>query len=190
MNETRLMLEPRKDSPIENIIAHYVDEREIQLTALEVKLKERYEAAFTMLIEKDSILSVVKKMQKLYNISPATAYRDLRAAELIFGTVKKFDKEAWRFIQIERKRKLIKKAIKAGELELAARLERDIDKIIDFNKEEAAFNIDKLKAMNIEITLSSGTEKMLSNLFKKGVVDLNDMPAYDTEFEELDNESK
>ena len=116
MSETRLMKQPRKDSPIENIIASYLDEREIDLTPNELKLKTRYEAAFTMLIEEDSLIDTVTKLEKLYNISKATAYRTIQASETIFGSVKKFNKDAWRFIQVERKRKLINKAITADNL--------------------------------------------------------------------------
>ena len=188
MSETRLMKQPRKDSPIENIIASYLDEREIDLTPNELKLKTRYEAAFTMLIEEDSLIDTVTKLEKLYNISKATAYRTIQASETIFGSVKKFNKDAWRFIQVERKRKLINKAITADNLELAAKLERDIDNLLQFDKDDALFDPRKLEALTINITLPRSTQSALRALISKGVVDLNNLEAEDISHEDVTTE--
>ena len=187
--DTRLMKQTRKDSPIENIIASYLDEREIDLTPKELEMKTRYEAAFTMLIEEDSLIATVIKLENLYDISKATAYRTIQAAESIFGTVKKFNKDAWRFIQIERKRKLITKALTAENLELAAKLERDIDNLLQFDKEDALFNPKKLEALIINVTLPRSTQSALRSLMSKGVVDLNNFEAEDIPYEDVTTEN-
>lgn len=184
----QLMAQPRKDSSIENIIASYLDERNIELTPFEAEKKQQYEAAFTMLIDNSSIIDTVLKIEQLYNVSKATAYRIISGAETIFGNVKKFDKEAWRYIQIERKRRLIDFAIKDKNFELAAKLERDIDNLIGFDKEESQFNPDKLKAQIYEISLPNAVQKAIMAMLKKGPVDLNSFEAEEIPFEDLKNE--
>lgn len=181
----KLAAQTRKESPIENILASYLDERSITLTPAEEELKERYEVCYNMMIDKHSLLGTVKKMMRKYNISQATVYRDMQAAELIFGSVRKFDKDAWRFIQIERKRRLIKKAEKAGEYEVAARLERDIDRLIDFSAEDPKFNPDKLKNLEITVQISKPIESALMKVISKGVVDFNEFEAEDIPHEDV-----
>lgn len=186
----QLMKQTRKDSALENIMASYFDERGITLTEHEEEKKQQYEAAFTMLVDDASIINTVLKLEQIYNVSKATAYRIIANAETIFGSVKKFNREAWRYIQIERKRQIIALALVENNLELAAKLERDIDNLIGFDKEEATFNPDKLKAQKNEITVPKSMEKLIMDLLSKGSVDLNSMPAEDIPYEDLSNENK
>lgn len=183
--DKRLMVKKRSELPIENILASYLDERNIELSPNEEKLKIRYETVFKMLIKKDSIFSTVKKHMKVFEVSMATAYRDIKAAESIFGAVKKFDKEAWRFIQIERKRKLIKMAMESNDYEVASKIERDIDNLIGFDKEDAIFNPEKLANMKITIGMPDWLIKAYKNNNNKGVVDLNDFEAEDIDYTEV-----
>jgi hypothetical protein len=190
MSKKRLMKRQRADTPVENIIAHYYDERAVELTPFEEDLKLRCETIYKKLIQKDSILDTIKVHMRFFNVSQATAYRDIKKAELIFGPINKFDKDFWRFIQIERKRNMIERAKAEGNLEVEAKLERDIDNLLDFDKDDSTFNRDKLKSMSVTVELPNATQKALDKLFKKGVVDLNDLEAEDTEFEEVENEQK
>lgn len=185
-----LMRQKRKDSALENIMASYFDERSIILTEHEQEKKKQYEAAFTMLVDDASIINTVLKLEQIYNVTKPTAYKIIANAETIFGSVKKFNREAWRYIQIERKRQIIALALVDNNLELAAKLERDIDNLIGFDKEEATFNPDKLKAQKNEITVPKSIEKHILSLLKKGSVDLNNIPAEDIPYEDLSNENK
>lgn len=183
--EKRPMRQIRKSNPVENIIAFYLDQRSVVLTEEEERLKERYKTAYLFLIEEDSLLDPVTKLMEMFGVCQATAYNYINEAQIVFGNVKKFDKEAWRFIQIERKRKMIARAKEDGNLEVEARLERDIDKLLDFDKDPAKFNPDKFKALQILMTLPRGVKPMLEKMFNKGVVDLNNVEAEDVEFEDL-----
>lgn len=184
--EKRKMLSIRKGNPIENIIASYLDERKIVLSEQEQELKIRYSAAFTMLI-KNSVLHTAKKLSKLYDVDLTTAYRYINNAETIFGSTRKFNKNAWRWIQIEKKQKIIKKLYekKKPDYALIARIEADIDKIIGFDKEENQFNLDKIAAMNITINVPKSTIASIKTMTTKGVVDLNN---YEAEAEDIDHE--
>ena len=70
-------------------------------------------------------------------------------------------------------------------LELAAKLERDIDNLIGFDKEESQFNADKLKAQQYEITVPKSMEKMIMALLSKGSVDLNNFAAQEIPYEDV-----
>lgn len=184
-NEKRLMKKKRSDLPIENIIAYYYDERSIELTPKEEEIRNRCESIYKKMIQKDSILQVIKVHMRFFDVSMTTAYRDIKQAQELFGSVNKFDKDFWRFIQIERKRNLIKRARQAGELEIELKAERDIDNLLDFDQEEANFNPEKLAAMNITVSMPDAVNKALQKLLKKGVVDLNDLEAEETDFEDV-----
>lgn len=189
-DDKRLMNQPRKDTPIENIIAHYMDERSVTLTEHEEELKERLKSAFMMLVDEDSVLSPITKLMDLYKVTRATAYNYLNQSQIIFGQAQKLDKEAMRVVQIERKRKMIARAKKEGNLEVEARLERDIDKLLDFDKDPEKYNPEKFKAMKFEFSVDNHTKKLLEKMYGKGTVDLNSVEAEDVGFEYVKDEEE
>lgn len=188
MSKERKMELARKDSSMENILASYFDERGVSLSENEEELKKRYEAAFTMLIDNGSIMETVMKLEQLYDVSKSTAYRYVNNSELIFGNVKKFHKDAWKYIQIERKRRYIELALQNNDLELVEKFERQIDNLIGFEKDDLMFNPKKLEAMNIEITMDPATQKAFKAIISKGVVDFNRFEAEDIPHEEVKDE--
>lgn len=177
------MLQKKKDTTIETIIAHYLDERKIKLTPVQVKIKQRCEAAFTMLIGSGGITHVVKKLMSLYKIDKVTAYRTIAQAEQIFGNVKKFNKDAWRFIQIERKRRHIEKCELENRMDLVIKLEEQIDKLLGFDKDDLAFDPEKINAQTYEIVMGKAYEAALMKEISKGVIDLNNLQAEDIDYE-------
>lgn len=190
MSDKRLMRKKRSKIPVENIIAHYMDERSIELSEKEKELQKRCESIYKKLIQKDSILDAIKVHMRFFKVSQATTYRDIRLAQQIFGPANKFDKNFWRFIQIERKRNMINRARIAGELEIEAKLERDIDNLLDFDKDESKFNPEKLMAMSVEISLSEHTINQIKKLSSKGVVDLNEFETEEIEYTEVKDEEE
>lgn len=187
MSEKRLMTQKSKENTLESIMAFYLDDRAIKLTPKQKEQKNRCEAAFTMLIENEGgVTRVVKKLCKLYGIDKATAYRTLNQAEFIFGSVKKFNKDAWRFIQIERKRRHIKSCIDAGKWELVVKLEDQIDKLIGFMEPDSAFDPDKIKAQSFDIVISKELEKAVLKSISKGSVDMNSFEAEDISYETVE----
>lgn len=182
----RLMKMKRSESSIENILASYLEERDVELTEKEQKTAGIYKAAFTMLIEDDSIVDTVKKLEKLYNISTATAYRMIANAETVFGNVKKFNKEAWRFIQIERKRRYIKECVKDRNYELVEKFEKQIDNLLGFDKDDLAFDINKIKAQDYEIVIARTQQILIDQILaQKNGVNMNVDDAIDIDFTEI-----
>ncbi len=93
------------DTHFENILAYYLDTdnpEEVKLKSLsktDQELKKRWETAFTALLEFRSPEDAVKRLMTLFGVSKATAYRDVQRCEMLFGSFKRFDKEAWRYIR-------------------------------------------------------------------------------------------
>lgn len=184
---TKLMTQTKKDNTLESIIAYYMDERAINLTEVQNKQRQRCEAAFTMLIGSDSITQVAGKLMKLYKINKSSAYRTINQAEMIFGSVKKFNKDAWRFIQIERKRRHIKNCKESGRWDLVVKLEEQIDKLIGFDQDDLAYDPEKLKAQSYDLKVSEAMQKALMDVIAKGPVDMNSLEAEEISYEELPN---
>lgn len=179
------MTQAKKDNTTESIIAHYMDERAIKLTPVQNKKRQMCEAAFTMMIGHDSITKVVQKLQGLYKIDKSTAYRIIHMSEAIFGNVKKFNKDAWRFIQVERKRRLITELTKQNRWDLVVKLEEQIDKIIGFDKDDLSFDPDKIKSQTYEINISDVMKRALMKAIGKGPIDMNNLEVEDIPHEEL-----
>ena len=71
---------------------------------------------------------------------------------------------------------------------MAAKLERDIDNLLQFDKDDALFDPRKLEALTINITLPRSTQSALRALISKGVVDLNNLEAEDISHEDVTTE--
>ncbi|QQV91413.1 hypothetical protein Leef1_47 [Polaribacter phage Leef_1] len=179
----RKMALARKDNSTENILASFFEERDIDLTPYEIDRKAKIEFTFKRIVDADSLFDPVDMIMRKYEMSLSSAYRLINETELIFGGVRKFNKEAWKFIQIERKRKIIGLALKDKNLELAAKLERDIDKILDFGKEEGVFDPDKIKTQNYDVVISEKQNALIEHfLNQKEKINMNLPETIDVDF--------
>lgn len=185
------------DTHFENILAYYMDDKtpeEIRLARLsetDKKLKKRWEAAFTMLLEFRSPEDAAKKLQSLFNVSKATAYRDVQRCEMLFGSFKRFDREAWRYISIERKHKLYQLALKDKDLELAYKIDKEIDKLLGLHEEESPIDLDKIAAQDYNIIMSNKQERLIKQILASGgAVNMNVDNTVEIDFEELKNTSE
>ena len=179
----------------ENILAYFLDDRPEEqslamLSEYELELKERWETAHISMIEFRSTEDTVKRLVKLYGISKPTAYRDVQNTEKLFGSFKRYEAEAWRYISIERKHKLYQLALKDKNLELAFKIDCKIDEIIGLDKEDPMVNLEKIQSNDYEIKLSQKQQLLIKQLFKKGLqgqgsVDMNVGPTIDIDFTEI-----
>lgn len=182
------------DRHFENVLAYYMDdsapeeERLAKLSDTDKELKKRWEAAFTSLLEFRSPEDAVKRLMNLFGVSKATAYRDVQRCEMLFGSFKNFNKEAWRYISIERKHKLYQMAIKEKDFELAYKIDKEVDKLLGLHEEDSPIDLEKIKAQNYDIIMSLKQERLVKQIMNqqknKGVVDMN-VGAVDIDFEEL-----
>lgn len=184
MSQTTLLA--AKDTHFENILASYLDEKKVTLTPLEEDMKQRWMAAFSLLLNFHSREQAVKVLQGQFpDISQATAYRDINRALALFGDVTKSQKEGWRYIIFEYNQKLFQMATKDKNLESMGKCLDRMIKLADLDKEDSQFNPDKLRAQMYEISLHPAVQKAFMTMINKGVVDLNNFEAQDTPFEDV-----
>lgn len=177
----------KTDTHFEAILASYMDDS-ITLTDFQKKMKERIKSAFTYMLNWRSRQQVAKLLIENFDISTATAYRDISMALRIYGDVNKADKEGMRFILIEYNHNLMQMAAKEKNLEVMGKCIDRSMKLVDFDKEDNLVNLEKLANMDIEIKLSKSSEKALQGMMNQGVVDLNNFEIEDVEYEDAEIE--
>jgi len=176
-----------KDTHFENVLASYLNEKEIKLSPVEEEMKQRWETAFSLLLNSKGREEAVKILKGKFNISLATAYRDINRALSLFGDITKSRKEGWRYIIFEYNQKLYQMAQKAQELQTMGKCLDRMIKLAELDKEESNFNPEKLQAQIYEIGVSKTVEKTLMAVLNKGVVDFNNY-AEEVSFEEVKDE--
>ena len=176
-----------KDTHFENVLASYLDETKIVLSPLEEEMKKRWETAFSLLLNWHGREQAVKILKEQFDISLATAYRDINRALSLFGDITKSRKEGWRYIIFEYNQKLFQMATKDKNLETMGKCLDRMIKLADLDKEDAVFNPEKLQAQVYEIGISKSVETVLKAVLSKGVVDFNNY-AEEVPFEEVKDE--
>ncbi len=195
MSETSLVANSG-DTHFENVLAYYLDDKRTEeqklalLSPFEIELKKRWEAAFQMMLEFRSQEDTVKKLVAVFGVSKATAYRDVKRTEMLFGSFKRFDKEAWRYIQIERKHKYLQIALKDKNMEMVYKFDQAIDKLLGLDKEDSPINLEKLESNDYEMVLSKKQAKLVNQILKNGgSVNMNVPDITEIDFEEVNDES-
>ena len=174
-----------KDSLYQRISASYIDEN-FQLLPAEEAVKTRLRHIHGLrLSNKYSKHQAIQIHIREMGVSQATAYRDYSWAMQIFGDIEKSDLQAERLILAERYWELYQRALKKDELEQARRALDSYKSLFNFDKEEKEINFEKITANEYHIKMSRKSAKMLRAALASGVVDFNDLPATDTDYEDI-----
>lgn len=191
MADTDLTL-TSKDTHFENVLAYYLNDKLSEeaklakLSDIEIELKKRWETAFMSMLEFRSQEDTVKRLVSLFGVSKATAYRDVQRTEMLFGSFKKLDREAWRYIQIERKHKYLQIALKEKNLEMVFKFDQAIDKLLGLDKDDSPIDLDKIKSQNYDIIMSQKQVRLVKQILGQGgVVNMNVSDTIEIDFEEL-----
>ncbi len=104
------------ESTFDKVKNYYLGNIEALPEAVEA-VRKRWQTAFTHKLEGGlkSDREVVEFLKKEYNISEAQAYRDIANANLLFGDVRKSNKECERYIASENAKAVFAKAMKMFE---------------------------------------------------------------------------
>ena len=174
-----------KDSLYQRISASYIDEN-FQLLPAEEAVKTRLRHIHGLrLSNKYSKHQAIQIHIREMGVSQATAYRDYSWAMQIFGDIEKSDLQAERLILAERYWELYQRALKKDELEQARRALDSYKSLFNFEKEEKEINFEKITANEYHIKMSRKSAKMLRAALTSGVVDFNNLPATDTDYEDI-----
>mgnify|MGYP003120132968 CR=1 FL=1 len=173
-----------QESHFEKVLASYLSD-DIELSPFQQDMKNRIKTAFSLLLNFRGREQAVKALVEQFDISTATAYRDIGNALKIYGDVNKASKEGMRYIIFEYNQTHLQLALKQKNLtEVGKSLDRMI-KLAELDKEESIVNLEKLANMDITITIGKKAEKAIVEQNSRGVVDLNDWTAEDTDFEDV-----
>ena len=177
-----------KDSLYQRISASYIDDS-FQLEPAEEAIKTRLRHIHGLrLSNKYSKHQAIQIHIREMGVSQATAYRDYSWAMQIFGDIEKSDLQAERLILAERYWELYQRALKKDELEQARRALDSYKSLFNFDKEEREINFEKITANEYHIKMSRKSAKMLRAALTSGVVDFNNLPATDTDYEDITDE--
>ncbi len=188
LKHTVLAIIASSDSHFEKILASFLNEGSVKLSPFQEDMKIRIKAAFTLLLNWKSREQASHFMQQQFGISQATAYRDIANALRIYGDVTKADKEGMCYLIIEYNQKTMQLAMQEKNLEQMGRCMDRMIKLAELDKDESLVNLEKLANMDIKITISKKAEAAIVAQNERGVVDLNNFEAEDTDFEEIEEE--
>ena len=144
--------------------------------------------SFSLLLNWHSREQACKVLMQQFDISQATAYRDIGNALKIYGDVNKSSKEGWRYVVMEYNQKLLQLATKEKNLSEMGRALDRMMKLAELDKEENLINLEKLANLDIEIKISKSSERALDKMSQSGVVDLNNFEIEDVEYEDVEIE--
>ena len=124
------------ETTLERVRMHYLSDNG-QLTAHEETVRQRWESAYSMLINQRGIEREAVKMQmKLHNISEVQAYRDVHDCLRCFGPVRGRDKQALRHMITEWAIEVMRKAEVKNDFKTVDRMFERIIKANNLDKEE------------------------------------------------------
>ena len=163
-----------KEGTYPRISASHIDES-IELTPAEQEIKARLRHIHALrMTNKYSKYQAIQIHMREMKVSQATAYRDYNWAMQIFGELDK----------VECYWQLYLKALKKGDLEQERKALDSYKSLFNFDKEEKEINFEKISAHEYHIKMSRKGMRMLREAIGTGVVDFNELPAEEIDYEE------
>jgi hypothetical protein len=181
----------RRDKPsdLDAIRDYYLSEGSRNprlLTEQQEKHRQRLVAIWTLLCEYHGEEQARTTHAKNANISDATAYRDLRDALQLFGSVRKAEKEGRRYILAEWASKTFQLAAKNGDYESMNKAVSNLIKLWGLDKEDADTpDFEKLQASPVIAVLPEQMTDMILKALGKGPMNFNQAMAEDAEYDEI-----
>lgn len=110
-SEDKLQHIKTEGTTLDRIWAYCVwGEDKLALSDTELKIKERFDTAFSLLAKFNSPEEVIPQLRSKFGISQAQAYRDIANAKRLYGDITESSKEADRYILSEYAMKTLKLA--------------------------------------------------------------------------------
>lgn len=184
-NPEELALTTTNDSHFEKILGSFLNDG-VELSPFQTEMKNRIKTSFSLLLNWHSREQAAKVLMEQFDISQATAYRDIGNALKIYGDINRASKEGMRYIIFEYNQKHLQLATKEKNLEQMGKAIDRMIKLAELDKEENLVNLEKLANMDITISIGKKAEKAIVESNRKGVVDLNDFEAEDISYENVE----
>jgi hypothetical protein len=171
-NEDRSLYKQREavtgTSVMTRMRAHYIGDLD-ELTEEETTIKERWNAAYKMSIAGKLNLQIVRFLKETYNISEATANRDIKNAVQLHGEVGRADFEGGKHVIHQQLLSDRAKALEQGDIKTASGILRTIIELMGYAKEATEMpDFEKLVPHSFEINVKSATLDRLAALLEQG----------------------
>ena len=126
----------------------------------------RFEFASNMLQQHDyRIALVTKSLREKYGYDLSNAYRDIKAAQELFGAMADQNKEFWRMMVFERIEATRRRAILKGDTASEAKCDTNLIKLFGLDKDTVGKKFDpkKLQQNVFNLTINSPAPKILAS---------------------------
>jgi hypothetical protein len=175
-----------RDTNFEKIKAHYLNPAKYDLSAKNESIRLRWHAIFTMKLNRMTDTEIVNILMK-EGMGHAQAYNDIRNSCSLFGDVTNSNSTSKRVILESYALDLMNRCIEDGDTDneiKALKLLLDISGVND--EVLQSFNPEKLKNNEVKLGISENTRMLIVKMANAGVIELNDLPAEDIEYAEVD----
>lgn len=185
-----IQLKKGRDTSYDKILASYLNPEKFTLTTKQQEIKERWLAAWGLLLKKHSPTKVAKKLREKYkhqNLSRAQAFRDVSNATKLFGNVLHADRVGRMAIHYELALNGYKKAMKASDFSAAKGFLSEMRETYPF-EDNPLFNPEKLENVPVKLVVDKAVEIAIVDELKGGVLDFNNLEVEDVSHEDIADE--
>ena len=175
-----------QDNTFQKLRAHYLNPESHPISETEQDQLDRAVFMFSHRIKhKYSKQDVLELVQRKFNISERTAYRDYKLMEALFNDPEKIDMQIEKLFIRESFYDLYKKLYKQGRYEKAGRMLEKYE--ATFPKDDNRLDPEKFMKHVYNISMPREWNKpMKSQIDKNGVFDFNNLDVEDIPFETVD----
>jgi hypothetical protein len=165
------------ETTFDRILAFHKEEG-IELSEKEEKIRERWDAAWTLLLNYHSQEQAANILKTKYGYSRATAHRDVQNSIKLFGNAGKSNKEGIRHILYEYSMKVFQLAASMkppnlAEMNKAIKNMMDISGLLENDPDLP--NFQDLEPHNYELNLPADLVKTLTILVQSGAINLSEL---------------
>lgn len=173
------------DTSFDKVWAHYKDPSKFPLTPNQEKIKERWLAAWTLLLKKKKKTKAATILEEALGVSRAQAFRDIRNAERLFGNVMKADRDGQMALLYEFALEGFKKSLSANDFKAAKGFHSAMMECVGEEK-DLNFNPEKLENKPVKMSVNKEVANALLSHLLTGTIDLNNL-TIDADFEEVED---
>ncbi len=174
------------------ILANYQDKLQ-DISDLPDKLQEefnRWDYADNLIRHYHSMKDVVPMIMKKFNVSQATAYRDIANAKRFFASINKIDKDYWRYMLSEFCMDNLRLSIAKKDPKAVVLTIKTMYLVLGLDKDDPDMpNWEDIEQHNYNITLPKNLLDALTKLTKAGELNLSllrpNLPISDIHHEEI-----
>jgi hypothetical protein len=179
------------DTTLEKIMAHHIDPVRFPLSPKLEEIRKRWSEVLTLSFNYYSPQQIVNKLMEDYGVSLASAYLDVKNAQILYGNVMESDKKGKQAILYEYAHKYYQRSIQAKDLKAQAKALELMSKFGGLDEVDLAdFNPEKLENVEIKFAIPKELYQYLKMQPNEGVDDSNLSAPIDIEYENVDEDEE